>query len=216
MHDGEQPQDPAQTGPGQPGPASGPQHGGYDPPPPGGYPHAAPGGFPQNPPAAPQTPPAGYGPPQQHGGFAPAPGFGGGPGPHGHPAAQWAGPASGYGAPVSEQGRGGRSRGVLIGAVVAALVAIAAVVVAVTGFWVPGYFTYTVLDTESVENRITEHLRTGGESVDVGSVACPGDIRVRVDDTFTCTLDIDGESHTVTSTILDTDGTYRVGAPAAR
>lgn len=183
MHDGEQPQDRAGSGPGHPGPVPGP--------PPGAYP----------------PPGAGF-PPPRHGGYpGPPP-----PATHGFTQTPWPAPPAGDGAPVGVP----RSRGALLGGIVAAAVVIAAIVVAVTGFWVPGYFTYTVLDTESVENGITEHLRTAGESVDVGSVNCPGDIRVRVDDTFTCTLAIDGESHTVTSTILDEDGTYRVGAPAAR
>lgn len=207
MHDGEQSQDPVGPGPHGQEPGQGPAP----------YPPPAPDGF-----VAPQQ--FGQSPQPPHSGYAPAPGYGGygagpvptGPGPGGATAPQWSAGTTGYGPAMPGGAPEGRSRGALIGAGVAALLAIAAVVVVVTGFWVPGYFTYTALDTESVENGITEYLRDAGEPVDVGSVTCPGDIRVTVDDTFTCRLEIDGAPHTVTSTILDTQGTYRVGAPAAR
>lgn len=104
----------------------------------------------------------------------------------------------------------------MIGLVVGVAVIVIAVVVLLLGYLGPGFFTGTVFDTESVENGVTAELRGQGYAVDSGSVECPDKITVREGDTFTCTLEIDGEEMTVTSTMLDDKGTYRVGAPATR
>lgn len=225
---GDEQQPPSTPGPA--GPPIPPGQGAWSAPPPQGWgrpPQPPAGPPPPMPPMPPGPPPGTHYPTQQPHHTQPAPQqapqpqeagqWWADPGQPSPPPPSWPeGRGPWYGDQQAQPAGSRRGRGRTIGLIIGIAVIVIAVVVLLLGFLAPGFFTGTVFDTESVENGVTAELRGQGYAVDTGSVQCPDKITVREGGTFTCTLAVDGEEMTVTSTMLDDEGTYRVGAPATR
>lgn len=168
----------------------------YDPaayPPPGQY--GQPGGYPQQ-----------YG---QQGAYGQQPTqYGQQPGQYGQ--------YPGFQQPGSEEGS--KKSMALIGGVVGGLVLLVLVVVAVMGFWKPGFFVTTKLDVNAAQTGVEQILTdetNGYGAKNVNDVTCNNGVSptVKKGDTFTCEVSIDGTKRQVTVTFQDDDGTYEVGRP---
>jgi hypothetical protein len=124
-----------------------------------------------------------------------------------------------YGAfppPGSEDGSK-RSLGV-IGGILGALVLLILIVVAVLGFWKPGFFVTTKLDVDAAQSGVQQILTdesNGYGAKNVRDVKCNNgeSPEVRKGATFDCEVSIDGTKREVTVTFQDDDGTYEVGRP---
>jgi hypothetical protein len=69
------------------------------------------------------------------------------------------------------------------------------------------------LDRNAAQQGV-KHILTGSYGVpNVGDVACPSGIEVKVDSTFTCTAQIDGGPRPITARFVSSDGTYEVNRP---
>jgi hypothetical protein len=107
------------------------------------------------------------------------------------------------------------------GAIVAAiLVVVVLAAAAVVLFWKPGYLNSTVFDQTAVQDGVTTILTNAptddpaGYGLDgISDVTCPSGVKVKAAATFTCTLTQDGADKSVTITIVDDSGTYKVGMP---
>ncbi|MFC8046003.1 DUF4333 domain-containing protein [Nocardia sp. NPDC057353] len=123
------------------------------------------------------------------------------------PQQQWGQPQQQWGQPPQQQG--GKNKGLLIGLIVGGLVVvglIAALVLAVTAT--------DKLDQAAVQDGVEKVLGDSYGIQDIGTVSCPSGQEVKVDATFTCTVDVSGESKVVTVKITSEDGTYEVGRPS--
>lgn len=208
-------QPPAATPPPPPPPAAAPPPppaaptGDYYAPPSGGHGYdatqvtygAAPG-YPQYPgaqqPGQPPVPPPGY-QPGQH----PAPAT-----------TDWSHTdPSGATVTVPKTGRGRLP--VILGAVVAVIVA----ALLITGFWLPGFLRSQQLDVNAVQNGVRQVLTDsshGYGATNVTDVVCNNGANptIKQGDTFTCDVTIGGDERQVTVTFGDNSGTYWVGAPS--
>ena len=114
---------------------------------------------------------------------------------------------------------GGSKRSMaVIGGVVGALVLVIVVVVAVLGFWKPGFFVTTKLDVNAAQTGVEQILTdetNGYGAQNVNDVKCNGGVSptVKKGDTFNCEVSIDGTKRQVTVTFQDDSGTYEVGRP---
>lgn len=189
---------PAQGQPQQPGYPQQPQQGGYpQQPQQGGYPQQQPGqyGYPQQ--GQPQ-----YGQyPQQQG---QQPYYGQQPGQQ-QPGQYGYDPNFAGASPQGKKG-GGKLLWIVTGVVVVVVAALA-----VTGFWVPGFFVTKVLDQGAVQNGVKQMLSQYGATA--SDVTCPADQEVKKGTTFTCTATVGGKQQKVTITVQDSDGNYQVGHP---
>lgn len=169
------------------------------------YPVAAPGGYP--PPGAPGYP-ASTAPTGAYDQGAPVPGGLQLPPPPDHP-----------GQPEDAQAAPKRGKGKIVLAVVAAVLAIAAAAVAITGFWKPGFFWVKQLDVTAaqtgVEQVLTASTADGGYDVkNVTDVVCNDGKNPKFkDQRFTCTAKVNGSERTIDVTFLDNSGKFGVGAP---
>jgi len=100
------------------------------------------------------------------------------------------------------------------------LVVVVLAAAAVVLFWKPGYLSSTVFDQAAVQDGVTTILTNAptddpaGYGLDgVSDVVCPSGVKVTAGATFTCTLTQDGSDKSVTVTIVDDSGTYKVGLP---
>lgn len=198
---------------------------------------------PQQPPANyPQQQPGGYGQPTQYG---QQPGqFGPPPGQYGQqPGGQQFGPPQGqqneYGQPnqYGQPGQPGQSGqygqpGYTVGDqfsamtppksrknlplfIGAGVVALVAVVLAVTAFLAPGFAVTKVLSQDAAQQGVKTVLETDYQAKDVQNVKCPKDKEIKKGDSFTCTATVAGANQQVKITFLDDDGKYEVGQPTA-
>ncbi len=99
-----------------------------------------------------------------------------------------------------------------------AVLVIAAAVVAVLGFWKPGFFWIRTLDVATVQTGVQQVLvdpESGFGATDVTDVRCNDgqNLTIETVQSFTCAMKIGGTDRTVTVTFLDNAGTYGVGAP---
>jgi hypothetical protein len=89
--------------------------------------------------------------------------------------------------------------------------AVAAVVAAVVP--AASLLNAETLDRHAAQQGVRQVL-TGNYGVpNVGDVSCPAAIKVKVDSTFTCTAQIDGDPRPVTARFVSSDGTYEVDRP---
>ncbi len=166
-----------------------------------------------------------YGPPQQQGwpgqGQQAPPTQQWGGAPQGQPPTQqWGGQQQswnqgqpGYGQ-APDAGSAPRKRSkkpLVIGGIIALLIAAAAVVL----FWVPGLLAPKVFDEKAVAAGVTTVLTRDYGLQNVTGVTCPANTSVKAGATFTCDATIDGDASKVEIKILDAQGKYEVGRPAA-
>lgn len=100
------------------------------------------------------------------------------------------------------------------------LVVIVLAAAAVVLFWKPGYLNKTVFDQDALQDGVTMILTNAATDDpagygydDVADVICPADAAVTAGDSFTCTATVDGAESTITVTVVDAEGTYKVGLP---
>ncbi|MFB1298220.1 DUF4333 domain-containing protein [Mycobacterium sp. pW049] len=122
----------------------------------------------------------------------------------------------GYPQPGSEEGS--KKSLALIGGVVGGFVLLVVIVVAVLGFWKPGFFVTTKLDVNAAQTGVEQILTdetNGYGAKNVNDVNCNNGVSptVKKGDTFNCEVSIDGTKRQVTVTFQDDDGTYEVGRP---
>jgi hypothetical protein len=103
-------------------------------------------------------------------------------------------------------------------AVVGGLVVLVIAVVAVMGFWKPGFFVTTKLDVNAAQTGVAQILgdeANGYGAKNVKDVTCNNGASptVKKGDTFDCEVSIDGTKRRVTVTFQDDKGTYEVGRP---
>ena len=89
-----------------------------------------------------------------------------------------------------------------------------AVIVLVTGFWLPGWFPKT-LSQSAVEDGVKKVLSTDYNIDNVDKVSCPSGQSVSSGKSFTCDLTVGGQQQKVTITIVDDDGKYEVSRPTS-
>ncbi|KQY37549.1 MULTISPECIES: DUF4333 domain-containing protein [Nocardia] len=107
-----------------------------------------------------------------------------------------------------QQSSGGKSKGLIIGLVIAGVLVIAAVI----GLLLV-VFSSDELDNVAVQDGVSRVLKDSYGIADVSDVSCPSGQAVEVDATFTCDLKVSGEAKKVTVKITKDDGTYEVGRP---
>ncbi len=174
----------------------------------------------------PYAPPQQYPPTEQFGQQPPAeygqqayPQYGQPPGQYGQQPGQYGqqpGQYGQYGAPEATEGSK-RSLAV-VGGVIGLLAALIVAVVAVLGFWKPGFFVTTKLDVSSAQSGVQQILTdesNGYGATNVKDVKCNDgqSPTVKKGETFDCEVSIDGTKRQVTVTFQDDDGTYEVGRP---
>ncbi len=166
-----------------------------------------------------QQPPAEYGQ-QAYPQYGQPPGqYGQQPGQYGQQPGQYGqqpGQYGQYGAPEATEGPK-RSLAV-VGGVIGLLAALIVAVVAVLGFWKPGFFVTTKLDVSSAQSGVQQILTdesNGYGAKNVKDVKCNDgqSPTVKKGETFDCEVSIDGTKRQVTVTFQDDDGTYEVGRP---
>lgn len=106
----------------------------------------------------------------------------------------------------------------VLGAVIGGLAAVIIAVVAVLGFWKPGFFVTTKLDVNKAQAGVQQILTdetNGYGAKNVKDVSCNHgqDPVVKKGGTFDCDVSIDGAKKRVTVTFQDNKGTYEVGRP---
>ena len=121
-----------------------------------------------------------------------------------------------YGAP--EAGEGSKRSLAVIGGIVGLVAALIVAVVAVLGFWKPGFFVTNKLDVNAAQSGVRQILTdesNGYGAKNVKDVKCNGgqSPKVKKGDTFNCEVSIDGTKRQVTVTFQDDKGTYEVGRP---
>jgi Domain of unknown function (DUF4333) len=119
-----------------------------------------------------------------------------------------------YGAPAA----GGKKSQGLIWGIVGGVVAVIILVVAITGFWKPGFFVTTKLDVNAAQSGVAQILgdeANGYGAKNVKDVTCNNgqSPTVKKGDSFDCEVSIDGTKRKVTVTFQDDNGTYEVGRP---
>ena len=107
----------------------------------------------------------------------------------------------------------------LVGGIIGLLAALVVAVVAVLGFWKPGFFVTTKLDVSAAQSGVKQILTdesNGYGAKNVKDVKCNnGDSpTVKKGETFDCEVSIDGTKRQVTVTFQDNNGTYEVGRPS--
>ena len=106
----------------------------------------------------------------------------------------------------------------LVGGIIGLVAALVVAVVAVLGFWKPGFFVTTKLDVSAAQSGVQQILTdesNGYGAKNVKDVKCnDGDSpTVKKGETFDCEVSIDGTKRQVTVTFQDNNGTYEVGRP---
>ena len=106
----------------------------------------------------------------------------------------------------------------MLGAVIGGLAVVVIAVVAVLGFWKPGFFVTTKLDVNKAQAGVQQILTdetNGYGAKNVKDVKCNNgqNPTVKKGDTFNCQVSIDGTIRQVTVTFQDNNGTYEVGRP---
>jgi hypothetical protein len=118
----------------------------------------------------------------------------------------------------TESPEGSKRSLALVGGIIGLLAAIVVAVVAVLGFWKPGFFMTTKLDVDAAQSGVQQILTdesNGYGAKNVKDVKCNDgqSPTVKKGDTFDCEVSIDGTKRQVTVTFQDNNGTYEVGRP---
>jgi hypothetical protein len=118
----------------------------------------------------------------------------------------------------TESPEGSKRSLALVGGIIGLLAAIVVAVVAVLGFWKPGFFVTTKLDVDAAQSGVQQILTdesNGYGAKNVKDVKCNDgqSPTVKKGDTFDCEVSIDGTKRQVTVTFQDDNGTYEVGRP---
>jgi hypothetical protein len=71
-----------------------------------------------------------------------------------------------------------------------------------------------VFDPRAMQADVKKILTETYQVAGVGEVLCPANQAVKDGNTFSCTVEVDGEGKTVTITVTGEDGRYEVGAPS--
>ncbi|SFB31503.1 protein of unknown function [Amycolatopsis marina] len=79
--------------------------------------------------------------------------------------------------------------------------------------WLLGAFRGDVLDQESLQHGVATVLRDSYGEHDVSNPVCPDDQPVRNGTTFECTVEVSGESKSVSIRVLNEKPEFEVGAP---
>jgi hypothetical protein len=168
----------------------------------------------------PYTPPQQYPPTEQFGqgqeyGQQAYPQYGQPPGQYGQQPGQY-GQYPQYGS--TETPEGSKRSLALVGGIIGLVAALVVAVVAVLGFWKPGFFVTTKLDVGAAQSGVQQILTdesNGYGAKNVKDVKCNnGDSpTVKKGETFDCEVSIDGTKRQVTVTFQDNNGTYEVGRP---
>jgi uncharacterized protein DUF4333 len=168
----------------------------------------------------PYTPPQQYPPTEQFGqgqeyGQQAYPQYGQPPGQYGQQPGQY-GQYPQYGS--TETPQGSKRSLALVGGIIGLVAALVVAVVAVLGFWKPGFFVTTKLDVSAAQSGVQQILTdesNGYGAKNVKDVKCNnGDSpTVKKGETFDCEVSIDGTKRQVTVTFQDNNGTYEVGRP---
>ncbi|HLS78483.1 MAG TPA: DUF4333 domain-containing protein [Nocardia sp.] len=121
------------------------------------------------------------------------------------PQQQWGQP----GQTPPQQGGGGGKTGLIIGLAVVGLLVLGGIITLVL------LLTATdELDQTAVQNGVTSVLKDSYGITDVADVSCPAGQKVEIDNTFQCSLKVNGEDKKVNIKITKDDGTYEVGRPS--
>uniref|UniRef100_UPI003D9175BF DUF4333 domain-containing protein n=1 Tax=Gordonia sp. B7-2 TaxID=3420932 RepID=UPI003D9175BF len=97
-----------------------------------------------------------------------------------------------------------------------AVLFLAAIVIVVTAFWLPGWAPKT-LDQAAVESGVEKVLTEDYQATEVKDVSCPSGQKIEQGASFTCTLTVgDQENQQVTVTVLDDEGKYEVSRPGPK
>ena len=176
----------------------------------------------------PYTPPQQYPPTEQYGQQPPQdysqayPQYGQQPGQYGQQPGQFGQQPGQYGQypqyGATESPEGSKRSLAVVGGVIGLLAALVVAVVAVLGFWKPGFFVTTKLDVNAAQSGVQQILTdesNGYGAKNVKDVKCNnGDSpTVKKGETFDCEVSIDGTKRQVTVTFQDNNGTYEVGRP---
>ena len=118
----------------------------------------------------------------------------------------------------TETAEGSKRSLAVVGGVIGLLAAIVVAVVAVLGFWKPGFFVTTKLDVNAAQSGVQQILTdesNGYGAKNVKDVKCNNgeSPTVKKGETFNCEVSIDGTKRQVTVTFQDNNGTYEVGRP---
>ena len=118
----------------------------------------------------------------------------------------------------TESPEGSKRSLALVGGVIGLLAALVVAVVAVLGFWKPGFFVTTKLDVGAAQSGVQQILTdesNGYGAKNVKDVKCNNgeSPTVKKGETFDCEVSIDGTKRQVTVTFQDNNGTYEVGRP---
>ena len=180
-------------------------------------------------PGQPYTPPQQYPPTEQYGQPPSAdytqqayPQYGQQPGQYPQPPGQFGQQPGQYGQypqyGSTETPEGSKRSLALVGGIIGLLAALVVAVVAVLGFWKPGFFVTTKLDVNSAQSGVQQILTdesNGYGAKNVKDVKCNNgeSPTVKKGETFNCEVSIDGTKRQVTVTFQDNNGTYEVGRP---
>jgi hypothetical protein len=184
----------------------------------------------QQPGQQPYAPPQQYPPTEQQFGQPPTqdytqqayPQYGQQPGQYGQQPGQYGQQPGQYGQYPqygSTEPAGGSKRSLaVVGGIIGLLAALVVAVVAVLGFWKPGFFVTTKLDVNAAQSGVQQILTdesNGYGAKNVKDVKCNNgeSPTVKKGDTFNCEVSIDGTKRQVTVTFQDNNGTYEVGRP---
>jgi hypothetical protein len=118
----------------------------------------------------------------------------------------------------TESPEGSKRSLAVVGGVIGLLAALVVAIVAVLGFWKPGFFVTTKLDVNSAQSGVQQILTdesNGYGAKNVKDVKCNNgeSPTVKKGETFDCEVSIDGTKRQVTVTFQDNNGTYEVGRP---
>ncbi len=143
------------------------------------------------------------------------PQYGQQPGQYGQPPGQY-GQYPQFGS--TETTEGSKRSLAVVGGVIGLLAALVVAVVAVLGFWKPGFFVTTKLDVNAAQSGVQQILTdesNGYGAKNVKDVKCNNgqSPTVKKGETFNCEVSIDGTKRQVTVTFQDNNGTYEVGRP---
>ncbi|WP_067856394.1 DUF4333 domain-containing protein [Nocardia shimofusensis] len=111
--------------------------------------------------------------------------------------------------PGQQPPRSGGKTGLIIGLAVVGVLVLGGIVTLVL------LLTATdKLDQNAVQNGVSSVLKDSYGITDVADVSCPADQKVEIDNTFQCTLKVNGEDKKVNIKVTKEDGTYEVGRPS--
>ncbi len=103
--------------------------------------------------------------------------------------------------------------GLIVGLAAAAIIVIVVIVLLVG--WLTGAFFGKKFDNAKVNEGVTKVLTDTYNESDTKDVSCATDgVKVKANETFTCTATIGGKEKTVQVKVLDDEGKYQVGAPS--